>query len=529
MFHCGVLLRARVFKLAFRFKHSQTMSTPIGIIGITGSLGLQLAHLFFTSRPVYWDTGSLRFTEKNLAQRDLLMRMEVQHSDFSEESGPEMDLIVAASPSFPNLAAYVQKCLETQRFKRVLYIGSGAQIIPREECHTNSYGAQKASVSFLPHVETLICGFFIRDVPELLAVSGLDAETWVNILQASNVGTLNNAERAYSLSPMSVVLKAVSDWSSQQLEFDRTEAQPYAHIYVCTTYEHTRRHIYDFLHSANVHYSPVKYFPVNRTYSSACELSLHLSIKRAGEFTRDSLWHGILANKAFEFAVKHMPVSAKTHGHGVEHLKAVFANGLVMRTDYANWHLKLLCLILHDVLDHKFVEGMRNETEAALRNFLVYDLLLDVRTAQLISLVVQRVSYSVQMSSPHADAMIFEDRAWLDVLEFVRTADRLEALGLEGIHRTYQVAQMMNADKYAKLQLRTALKLALAADVKRHFEEKILKLFDAMPKTPAVQVIGKPLHDVVTSEYNGLCALLVEGMDVTTPALEDAVNHAFSY
>lgn len=182
--------------------------------------------------------------------------------------------------------------------------------------------------------------------------------------------------------------------------------------------------------------------------------------------------------------------------HGHEHMKAVAETAkTIVGTDFAH-HPNYLNIMLdaitvawlHDVSDHKYDHD--GTLDKQLDDFGI----ANIPNFTYIKKAVKLISYSSENKAILAGNPIDYEKElgehYAIVRHIVSDADKLEAIGLIGIHRCIEYTQ------HSKPGI-TAEELATA--VKIHADEKLLRLKDEFIRTDCGKRLAEPLHqDMVT-------------------------------
>jgi len=170
-----------------------------------------------------------------------------------------------------------------------------------------------------------------------------------------------------------------------------------------------------------------------------------------------------LDTKVYEFCKESTQIFDDTHNH--LHALEVARDATLIRNTKRTLHLALL----HDVCDHKYPNSI---PRSILSDFITVNL----TNYQSIDPLISKVSFTY--SKQHPSEVADPD------LEAVRDADRLNALGLEGIRRCIGVTTMRGGK--------------VPDDVIIHCYDKLLRL---LPENYIVTQIGRrlavPLHNVI--------------------------------
>jgi len=170
--------------------------------------------------------------------------------------------------------------------------------------------------------------------------------------------------------------------------------------------------------------------------------------------------------------------------HNLEHHKCVLANmiGILpsLTLDKKTTYMALVAAFVHDTIDHKY-PGAVEKTEV-LRLSLAEHIGND--ETDRVLMWISRMSFSKQTAD--TTAVSDEDAGVIDAL---RDADRIEALGNVGLARCRAYTQSRNPD---------ASTAEIEALVVKHCHEKLLRLLpEGFIVTSAGKALAKEGHDII--------------------------------
>eukprot|EP00116_Pleurobrachia_bachei_P009113 sb/3469375/ len=142
---------------------------------------------------------------------------------------------------------------------------------------------------------------------------------------------------------------------------------------------------------------------------------------------------------------------------------------------------------LHDVLDKKMIKSDKEykEKEREIRSLLAK--LFTAEEAHLIMEITENVSYSKEVKGKKKDLGKFEI-----LRNIVSDADKLEAIGMEGLFRCY----MYNFGAHGCHDQATK-------DLVQHCDDKLIRLQPLFIKTPEGKRLGEPLHQAIVDFRDG--------------------------
>jgi HD superfamily phosphodiesterase len=187
--------------------------------------------------------------------------------------------------------------------------------------------------------------------------------------------------------------------------------------------------------------------------------------------------------------------------HGYEHMKTVAQISLDIierefndRPNYHNLRLDAMTAAwLHDIADHKYdKEGILEQQldEFGKKNITNY---------KEIKQVIKYVSYSSENKTILAGTPLDYDSILTPYYALVRhivsDADKLEAIGKEGVVRAYTYSKHANPT-YTHAQV--------IADVHKHAKEKLLRLASEFIRTNTGRMLAQQKHDEMVNELTHL-------------------------
>jgi hypothetical protein len=190
-----------------------------------------------------------------------------------------------------------------------------------------------------------------------------------------------------------------------------------------------------------------------------------------------------LSNKLEIFVVNSTKIFEDSHNH--IHMKKVVANSFeIIDNDkelrekiYSNYLIVRLVMIvgwLHDVRDHKYPNSI---TQEELENFIKT---IDLDNFEIINKLIQNISWSKEAKGQREK---FEE-PYQTILDIVSDADRLEALGINGIKRCETFTKERGG--------------LVPQDVLIHCNEKLLRILpDGFIKTSYGKKLAQPLHQEI--------------------------------
>ena len=194
-------------------------------------------------------------------------------------------------------------------------------------------------------------------------------------------------------------------------------------------------------------------------------------------------------NMLSEFVQKTCANRDESHGHA--HMKAVAETSLhIINQDYQDRrqynHLKLDAITvawLHDIADHKY------DQDGTLEQRLDTFGQTHIPNYKDIKQVIKYVSFSSENKAIQAGTPLDYDALLTPYYALVRhivsDADKLEAIGQIGITRALEYTRHANPT-YTESQV--------IADVKKHADEKLLRLASEFIRTPTGSKIAQQRH-----------------------------------
>ena len=189
-------------------------------------------------------------------------------------------------------------------------------------------------------------------------------------------------------------------------------------------------------------------------------------------------------------------LSGRDDSHGYNHLERVAKTSLKFLEEMygINEHniqfiLDVLYVaFLHDICDHKY---NNIDLENSLRDFLSEN----VKDPVFILNVIDRISFSkedycIKNNIPLDWNEILGDYG-IKIRDLVSDADKIEAIGKIGIERCIEYSK----SKYFEKNKKEITQQELIEQVKKHSEEKLLRLKDEFIKTMPGKKMAEPLHE----------------------------------
>lgn len=200
-------------------------------------------------------------------------------------------------------------------------------------------------------------------------------------------------------------------------------------------------------------------------------------------------------NKLSEFVETTCANRDESHGHA--HMKAVAETSLnIVQQDYRDrrhYHHLILDAItaawLHDIADHKY------DKDGTLQQTLDTFGQANIPNYENIKQVVKYVSYSSENKAILAGTPLDYDTILTPYYALVRhivsDADKLEAIGKIGIKRAIEYTREANP---------TMTEEQVIADVRKHADEKLLRLAKEFMRTPKGHFVAQHRHAEMINE-----------------------------
>lgn len=190
----------------------------------------------------------------------------------------------------------------------------------------------------------------------------------------------------------------------------------------------------------------------------------------------------------------------RDESHGAKHMENVAINSITilsrMNIDLNEKFMNILVLSswLHDVNDHKY---SNNYLITQMFNFLKGLDFIDDNDIQLVLNIIDNISFSKECRLKKKNINVEE--TWLNLLgekgllirNIVSDADKLEALGKQGIERCIKYSKEYYKNKYGKNPTHDEIIMM----VKNHANEKLLILKDEYIRTKPGKQLAIPLHN----------------------------------
>lgn len=200
-------------------------------------------------------------------------------------------------------------------------------------------------------------------------------------------------------------------------------------------------------------------------------------------------------NKLSEFV--ETTCANRDESHGYAHMKAVAETSLhIVQQDYRDrrhYHHLILDAItaawLHDIADHKY------DKDGTLQQTLDTFGQANIQNYENIKQVVKYVSYSSENKAILAGTPLDYDTILTPYYALVRhivsDADKLEAIGKIGIKRAIEYTREANP---------TFTEEQVIADVRKHADEKLLRLATEFMRTPKGHFLAQSRHVEMINE-----------------------------
>ena len=183
--------------------------------------------------------------------------------------------------------------------------------------------------------------------------------------------------------------------------------------------------------------------------------------------------------------------------HGLQHMEEVCRGALLIAAleglDKALWPRVILVALLHDVADHKYDrDGAMSALVAKHIRECIGEFagLFDGAREQDVLVAIAAISYSTEA---RRGMRWFEkelaDPRWVAVRDVVSDADKLCAIGGDGLERCLEYALSPTAGHHFTSSA------DVVKEVRAHAEEKLLRLKDAFIVTRAGKHLAAPKHD----------------------------------
>jgi len=192
---------------------------------------------------------------------------------------------------------------------------------------------------------------------------------------------------------------------------------------------------------------------------------------------------------------------ARPSDHGAPHAQAVAESSLLIATleghaaDAPLLRRVLVLALLHDVADHKYdADGsLKKRVETFVRdNAGAFFGSAAIEEGDMCLAAIDAVSFSKENKRGRrwfVTALGGEDAPWLVARDIVSDADKLAAIGIQGIQRCWQYACEM-----ALAAGRAPDARELAEHVQAHAAEKLLLLMDRFIVTCGGKALAAPRH-----------------------------------
>lgn len=172
--------------------------------------------------------------------------------------------------------------------------------------------------------------------------------------------------------------------------------------------------------------------------------------------------------------------------HGYDHLYRVSRNAvhLSIHLPIETQRLALLVGWLHDLMDHKY---LHDHYEQDIRHFLKQH----GYSEEWILDIIERISYSREISNGTKDWYTTLNMHGVAIRHIVSDADKIDAIGLEGLERCKNYIREKNSYKTEEQIIR---------DMKLHAEQKLIRLAPEYIRTTRGKRMAQPLHEEMKRE-----------------------------
>lgn len=182
--------------------------------------------------------------------------------------------------------------------------------------------------------------------------------------------------------------------------------------------------------------------------------------------------------------------AGRDFSHGWYHMEQVTSTavniGLLSNRGSSIMQKIVLVGMLHDVNDHKYdPDGVVDEQ---LRRFIstIYPEQVD-----LVMTTIGAISYSKEVKKGHRWFTSLLPPEWVIVRDTVSDADKLHGMGKEGIDRCIEFSRHL----LRKSTGEEPTDEQVISNVKKHADEKLLRLKEHFIVTETGKFLAKPLHD----------------------------------
>jgi uncharacterized protein len=176
--------------------------------------------------------------------------------------------------------------------------------------------------------------------------------------------------------------------------------------------------------------------------------------------------------------------------HGVQHMDKVMQLSLTIASlNCVNDYRKLfdICCVamLHDVSDHKYdKDGVLN---AQIKDFLIN--FYNSHSIDIVMDTINAVSFSKEKKLGKRYFEIMLGAYWTEIRDIVSDADKIEAMGIEGIKRCYQYSRDSQFCDNSETVIPEIIR-----NIQDHAEEKLLRLYDEYIVTPGGKYLAESHH-----------------------------------
>ena len=175
--------------------------------------------------------------------------------------------------------------------------------------------------------------------------------------------------------------------------------------------------------------------------------------------------------------------------HGLAHMEGVTQLAVLIhaleRADAALREDLVVVAMLHDVADHKYDRD--GTLEAQVRTFLRATLADKADSADLAWETISAVSYSKEKRQGMRYFEAALGPRWTAIRDIVSDADKLLAIGVDGLERCWDYQLEVAAERGQTLS-----PAELTDQVRQHADEKLLRLLPEYMVTPSGKFLAEP-------------------------------------
>lgn len=198
--------------------------------------------------------------------------------------------------------------------------------------------------------------------------------------------------------------------------------------------------------------------------------------------------------------------------HGLAHMEQVTQLSLLiasMERSAAPTPDVVLVAMLHDVADHKYDRDgtLEAQVKDAIAALVADDFPDDAKAAAAAAThawnTIDAISYSKEKKRGMRYFEATLPKQWVAIRDIVSDADKLLAIGEDGVRRCWEFQLEMHEGRVARGEpgLVAPTPASVTKDVVQHAHDKLLRLKDEFMVTPSGKYLAEPKHDEMVAVF----------------------------